>query len=150
MTTLRLLVFSDAFLPAHEEGGPPFSTFNLCHALCEAGAQVRVVTTDRNGNARLEVPTDQWTHYQGLPVWYARSMPGPCYPAPSAKRALGSASDFHCFVSSGTLWTHLGLLAWRAGRRRGVPNIVLPRGLLDPWALAHKALRKRLYWNRIG
>jgi glycosyltransferase involved in cell wall biosynthesis len=150
LSTLKLIVCCDAFLPADQEGGPPFSTFNLCHALGEAGAEVRVVTTDRNGTGRLDVPTDRWTTYEAIPVWYARSLGGPYYPAPSARHVLGSARDAGCLLASGTLWTHLGLLGWRACRRFGTPGIVLPRGLLDPWALNYKAGRKRLYWSLIG
>ena len=146
MRAPRLVVCCDAFRKADQEGGPPFSTFSLCLALADAGADVRVITTDRNGSQRLDVPTDEWTQSDGLRVWYARSLPGPYYPAPSARRAVRSAPRADCFLASGTLWTHLGLLGWRAGRRLGVPAIVVPRGLLDPWALAYKPTRKRLYW----
>jgi glycosyltransferase involved in cell wall biosynthesis len=150
VTPLHLVVCCDAFLPADQEGGPPFSTFNLCRALSDAGADVRVITTNRNGTEKLDVPTDRWTQFDGVPVWYARSFPGPYYPAPSARRALASAAPPDCILSSGTLWTHLGFVAWRAGRRYRTPVIMFPRGLLDPWALAFKAVRKRLYWNLLG
>jgi len=149
MSALRIVVCCDAFLPADEEGGPPFSTFNLCEALSEAGADVRVVTTDRNGEKRLDVTTNRWTTYCEVPVWYARSLPGPYYPAPTAGRAIRS-THADCILSSGTLWTHLGFLAWRASRRRNTPVLMFPRGLLDPWALAYKQMRKRLYWRLLG
>jgi len=146
---LRIVVCSDAFLPATREGGPPLSTFNLCRALAEAGADVRVVTTNRDGAGRLELRTDEWVDNEGIPVWYARSLPGPYYPAPSAARALkGMAVD--CMIGSGTLWTHLGFLAWRAARRRGVPFLLYPRGLLEPWVMALKPIRKRVYWALAG
>lgn len=35
-------------------------------------------------------------------------------------------------------------LAWR---QRGVPCIVSPHGMLDPWALSHKWLKKRVAWH---
>ena len=147
---MRLVVCCDAFLPADQEGGPPFSTFNLCAALSEAGDDVRVITTDRNGSGQLDVPTDQWTRYDGLPVWYAHSLGRPFYPAASARHALRSTEGIDCLFASGTLWTHLGLLAWRESRRHGIPSIICPRGLLDQWALAHKPTRKRLYWALVA
>jgi glycosyltransferase involved in cell wall biosynthesis len=147
---LKLAVFCDAFLPAEQQGGPPFSTANLCRGLAEVGADVRVITTDRNGPGRLEVATDRWTPYDGIRVWYARSLPGPYYFAPSASRAVASLREVDCLIASGTLWTHLGYLAWRTGQRSRVPNVFFPRGLLDPWALAFKAARKRVYWSLIG
>jgi glycosyltransferase involved in cell wall biosynthesis len=147
---LKIAVFCDAFLPADHEGGPPFSTASLCRGLAHVGADVRVITTDRNGPGRIDVPTDRWTPYDGIRVWYARSLPGPYYLAPSARRAVQSLDRLDCLIASGTLWTHLGLLAWRTGQREDVPNVMFPRGLLDPWALAFKATRKRVYWGLVG
>lgn len=148
---MKLIVCCDAFLPANREGGPPFSTFNLCGSLANQGVEVGVVTTNRNGSGRLRVPTDCWTTYDGIPVWYARSLPGPYYPAPSAARALRElAPQAACLLNSGTLWTHLGYMAWRASARFGVPMVTYLRGLLDPWALAFKPGRKRVYWTLLG
>ena len=115
MARLRILCCSTAFLPAESHGGLPYSTFNLCRALGLAGAEVRVVTTDRNGSARLEVPTDRWTAYEEIPVWYARTRPGPFLyaserrPGRSAKRCR----EADCVLNSGTLWVHSGLMSWR-------------------------------------
>lgn len=146
MTTPRIVVCTNAYLPADQEGGPPFSAAGLCRALAAAGADVHVLTTDRNGTGRLDVPTDRWSRHDGLPVWYARSLAGPYYPAPSAGRALASIDHIDCVIGSGTLWTHLGWAGWRATRRRRLPGIVIPRGLLNPWALNFKPGRKRAYW----
>ena len=57
---MRVVILSDAFVPAEQEGGLPFIGSGLGRGLAEAGADVRVVTTDRNGTARLAVTTDQW------------------------------------------------------------------------------------------
>lgn len=40
-------------------------------------------------------------------------------------------------------------LAWRfvAWRRRGIPCVVTLHGMLEPWALAHKAPKKKVAWN---
>ncbi len=35
-------------------------------------------------------------------------------------------------------------LGWR---RRGIPSVVTLHGMLEPWAVAHKALKKQLAWN---
>jgi len=147
---LRLVVCSDAFVPAEQEGGLPFAALGLCRAFREEGVDVRVVTTDRNGSDRLAVPVDRWSDRDGLPVWYARSLPGPYYPALSFSRALAAAGEVDCVLGSGTLWTHLGLVLWRTARKRGIPFLLYPQGLLDPWALAFKAVRKRLYWALVA
>ncbi|WP_075222171.1 glycosyltransferase [Acuticoccus yangtzensis] len=41
------------------------------------------------------------------------------------------------------LWTGLSLAALRYRRRTGVPTVVSPHGMLDPWALAQSSRRKR-------
>jgi glycosyltransferase involved in cell wall biosynthesis len=40
-------------------------------------------------------------------------------------------------------------LAWRflGWRLRGVPCVVTLHGMLEPWAMAHKALKKKVAWN---
>ena len=147
---MKLVVCSDAFVPADQEGGPPFSTATLCKGLAAAGAEVRVITTNRNGRGQLPVPADEWTTHDGLSVSYARSMSGLFYPAPSARRALDVVRDADGVIGSGTLWTHLGWLASQAAHRHGKPFVLIPRGLMAPWALAYKPLRKRVYWQLIA
>jgi glycosyltransferase involved in cell wall biosynthesis len=148
---MNVLLCSTGFLPANAYGGVPYSTFSLCKALTKAGADVRVLTTDRNGADRLDVATDCWTHYEGVPVWYAKAAPGPFLLARSSTTVLAEIMPtVHCVISSGTLWVHSGVLAWRAARRHGKPAITYPRGLLDPWAMQLKRLQKQLHWRLWG
>ena len=93
MNTLRLLCCSTAFLPAESHGGLPYSTFNLCKALKRAGADVAVITTDRNGDRRLDVSTDCWTTYEEVAVreddrraLSLRTVNGGCFRVPTARR----------------------------------------------------------------
>jgi glycosyltransferase involved in cell wall biosynthesis len=60
------------------------------------------------------------------------------------------ARQADCVINSGTLWTHVGYSAWRACRRFGKPSVTYPRGVLSPWALAFKPLRKRIHWTLLG
>lgn len=60
---------------------------------------------------------------------------------------LTVASDRPAVVHFHGIWSPtqaLRLLAWR---RRGIPCMVTLHGMLEPWALAHKALKKRVAWN---
>jgi glycosyltransferase involved in cell wall biosynthesis len=148
---IRILVCSTGFLPADAFGGPPHTTFNLCKALMKAGACLKVVTTDRNGSERLDTATDCWTSFDGVPVWYGRTAPGPFLFARSAQQVIRhEMRTADCVINSGTLWSHSGLEAWRAARRLGKPAITYVRGLLDPWARQHKPWRKRFYWHLCG
>lgn len=148
---MRILVCSPGFMPAQAAGGPPISTFNLCQGLRKVGADVRVVTTDWNGPTRLDVPTDCWTHYEGLPVWYARNHGGPFMYSPSGARAVAEwMPRVDCVINSGTLWFHLGFASWRAAARNKTPSLSYVRGLLDSWAFNFKPVRKRIHWRLVG
>jgi glycosyltransferase involved in cell wall biosynthesis len=138
-------------MPAQSAGGPPFSTFFLSRGLQRAGADVRVVTTDWNGATRLDVPTDRWTNYEGVPVWYARNYGGPIMYSPAGARVVAECMPgVDCVINSGTLWFHLGFASWRAAARYRTPSLTYVRGLLDPWAFNFKPVRKRVYWRLLG
>ncbi|MGB2717917.1 MAG: glycosyltransferase [Vicinamibacterales bacterium] len=148
---MRILVCSPGFMPAQSAGGPPFSTFFLCRGLQRVGAEVRVVTTDWNGPTRLDVPTNRWTNYEEIPVWYARNRGGPVMYSPSGARVISEwMPRVDCVINSGTLWFHLGFASWRAATRYRTPSLTYVRGLLDPWAFNFKPFRKRIYWRLVG
>jgi len=55
---LRILDVNPSFRPAYSYGGPIESGYELCRHLAEAGADVRVLTTNSNGIGRVtDVPT---------------------------------------------------------------------------------------------
>ena len=47
-------------------------------------------------------------------------------------------------IHSHGLWTPVNHWAANIAKSRGIPLIIQPRGMLEPWALRHKALKKRL------
>ena len=47
-------------------------------------------------------------------------------------------------IHSHGLWTPVNHWASVAARRKSMPLIIQPRGMLEPWALSHKALKKRI------
>ena len=148
---MRLLLCTNAFPPADREGGPPFSGLHLATALVEAGAQVRIVTTNRNGSHRLDVPTDQWREFQGLPVWYASTWRGPWVYGRALSRVIREeVARADGVINSSTLWTYAGYCSWRACSKFGKPSLLYPRNLLSPWALGYRGVRKRLHWNLLG
>ncbi len=48
-------------------------------------------------------------------------------------------------VHTHEIWHHPHVAASRAARSAQVPYVVTPHGALDPWALGHKAWKKRLF-----
>lgn len=71
------------------------------------------------------------------------------FPLPSGVERLTnrrSAIDGCTLVHQHGLWAPLPVWVGRAARRRGVPLLISPHGMLEPWALNHHAWRKRLAW----
>ena len=147
----RILVFSLAFPPACEYGGIPFSAYGLCKGLQGQGVSLKVITFDRNGETRLDVPTNTWSEHGGIPVIYCKTGPGPYLPSLQLQQvALAAAANADLVISSSTLWTHAGICAHLTARKFGLPHAVYVRGLLNPWALGYKGIRKRIFWRIQG
>jgi glycosyltransferase involved in cell wall biosynthesis len=148
---LSVVLVTNSFFPADKEGGPPFSNRELAQAMRRAGAQVSVISTDRNGLERLDVPMDRWHTVEGARVFYARTRPGTWLRSPTFGRAVSEAmrSADICIMSA-VFWSFTGLSAWLACRRYRVPYVTYARGFLSPWALGQKSAKKSLYWRLIA
>ena len=57
------------------------------------------------------------------------------------RRAMCGAAIIHIHG----LWEEIQHRAARLARRLGVPYIITPHGMLDPWSLRQRALKKRIY-----
>lgn len=149
---MKLLMTSQAFLPACAHGGVPRASFGLARGLAELGHELRVVTTNRNGSDELDVETDRFVKYEGLDVCYCRAWKGSYLYSRSAKAIL--AQEFEksdCVLHQGTTWTHLGLLSGQLTRQRGnIRQIIWPHGVFSPGALAISPVKKRMFWAMVG
>jgi glycosyltransferase involved in cell wall biosynthesis len=145
---MKITIATNSLLPADKEGGPAYCSFYLAKALQAAGAEVRVVTTDRNGSERLAVTLDRWTEREGVPVFYASTGDGAWIRSRTYGSAINAAVErSDVCLMAGIFWNFTGLVAARACVRYRVPYVTLPHGLLSPWALRHKGLKKRVYWH---
>lgn len=144
MNPINIVVVSAGFLPAESQGGVPYSTYHLCKALSEnESLRIRIISSDRNGDTRVQAPRDEWTTYNGLSIVYCSAYCGSYSYCPSMRRHLQEAIGWaDVVISSSTLWDYSGLLTEYFCRQGGKANIVYPRGLLDEWALNHKRSKK--------
>lgn len=108
-------------------GGPAYSVSRLAIALSEIGVRVGLWTPDQS------VATSP------LPVADSLRLTG------SARRALDSFGNADVLHDNGLWRFHNHRLAQLAGAR-GIPRVVSTRGMLEPWAMRHKSLKKRLAW----
>jgi glycosyltransferase involved in cell wall biosynthesis len=116
----------------------------MCRALRRQGVETSLATTDADGPGRLPVPYGVETDYEGVPaVFFPRRLGEGFKLSVGLARWLSGAVAQFDVVHIHALFSHSSLAAARACRRHGVPSVVCPHGMLDPWALGQKRLRKR-------
>ncbi len=124
---MRLLLTATSLDPSY--GGPAFSVSRLATALADAGLEVGLWTPDGSVATSPMVPA-------GARV--ERLL------GPFAAAIAAFAPDI---VHDNGLWRPHNHQVASAAARCGVPRIVSTRGMLEPWALAHKRWKKRLAWR---
>jgi glycosyltransferase involved in cell wall biosynthesis len=149
---MDILFVSPYYKPAYVYGGPVQSISNLCEGLAQAGALVKVFTTNANGSNKLDVPLHQPMQmggvlvsyfpldYNGLTFFYSSSL---------TKEILDRVSEFDIIIAE-SLWGHALMPISKACNQVHKPYVVSARGQLNSWALAKKNLKKRLYLTLVG
>ncbi len=124
---MRVFLAGTSFKPAY--GGPALSVARLGSALAVAGVTVGLWSADGSVSAIPDLAdTSGLNRLEGGLA--------------AALRAFGRMDLIH---DNGLWLPHNHQLAVLAGHR-GVPRLVSTRGMLEPWALAHKRWKKRLAW----
>ena len=128
-----------------KEGGPVRALVGLASAQARAGLEVRVFATFSAG-AELDHATDA-LRTAGVRV----DLLGPCrwpmswHPRlPAAAGAVVAGCDV---LHVHALWEEVQHRAARAAQAGGVPYVIRPCGMLDPWSLARGSLKKRIYMS---
>ncbi|MDE2111516.1 MAG: glycosyltransferase [Alphaproteobacteria bacterium] len=115
-----------SFKPSY--GGPAISVARLAKALSESGVEISVWAPDQS--ATIGFPTM---------LQSTKCLSGTLR---HAILAFGKADVIH---DNGLWWPHNSTLSCLAAEAV-VPRIVSTRGMLEPWALRHKAWKKRFAW----
>jgi glycosyltransferase involved in cell wall biosynthesis len=143
---MRVLHVIAAVAPRY--GGPSTAVLGACHALRALGLEPFLATTDADGPRRLPVRLDAPTSFHGVPAIF---FPRQWSEALKYSRPLGRWLEAHVgefdVVHVHGIFSHACLAAGRSARRRGVPYVVRPLGMLDPWSLARRRLAKRALWT---
>ena len=145
---MRVLHIAPGFYPAHYYGGPIQSTYDLCRYLRRRGCEVRVLTTDTNGPAVLDVEKDREVEVaDGVRVRYARRwMREAVSPRMLAcmPEAVAWADVVH-LTGTYSFSTIPGLLAARLAAK---PLVWSPRGALQRWLGTTRSTAKAV-WERV-
>lgn len=131
---------------AERLGGPSRTVTNLCSSIGRLGCAVDLVAgAKRSSNDRLIRPDESSVnlHLVDVMCWGRVQL----YPgfARTLNRMLVEPAKPTLIHDHG-VWAHTNVAAWRAARRHGVPYVLSPRGMLEPWALNFKATKKKVAW----
>ena len=130
-----------------EYGGPVAVVRALTSALVHEGVQCRIFTTVDAIRGTDDVAPNPYVHV------FKRGPLARLWPAYSTdlKDALRTGVQRGMFdlIHVHEPWHHPGFAAFRTASEHGVPFVLTPHGTLESWALAHKALKKRLYMRLV-
>lgn len=111
-------------------GGPAYSVARLAEALAAEGANIGIWAPDRSAETAPGFAADA----------SVRRLGG------SARDALAEFGAPDVIHDSGVWLPHNHRLA-AVAHERGIARVVSTRGMLEPWAMAHKRIRKWIAWR---
>lgn len=125
-----------------ENGGPPAALLGMCAAQQRAGMEVTVATTWQ----RPHVPAvaERWREV-GFPVELIGPARGRLSRHPALAAVLQTLIARHDVVHVHAVWEEIQHRAARIAQDLGVPYIMTPHGMLDPWNMSRGGFTKWLY-----
>lgn len=132
--------------PSH--GGPPVVASRLAAAQTALGHAVSIVSYDTPGErvaierSMRDIPGADRLRLIPLPPPQGRlaSVFTPTHLVREIEDAIGSAAIVHLHG----VWESIIRLAAKSARQLNIPYVVAPHGMLDPWSLSQKALKKKI------
>jgi glycosyltransferase involved in cell wall biosynthesis len=135
---------------SERSGGPATAIIPLCRALLRHGIEVLLVTTDA-GLRNDELPGGKMSDYKGVPAIFFPSQLGESFKYSRPLASWLSSNIYHFGLAHiHAVFNHSSVAAAHVCYRAGVPYVVRPLGTLDPWSMAQKSFRKRLFWQVSG
>lgn len=131
-------------IPSVDErsGGPATAILPMCRALEQQGIQITLISTD----AGLRVPDFKGVSAMLFPSQLGESFK---YSRPLSSWLRANIREFD-LAHIHAVFNHSSVTTAHACRKAGVPYVVRPLGTLEPWSMAQKSVRKRVFWQVAG
>lgn len=151
-TTMKILMVTPYLGPVY--GGIATVVPKIVEALGKQPLEIDLITTNANDTNKLDVPLNTWIEQAGLQgryrVQYFASWNRNDFIVSAALlRWLWQNVGAYDLLHSHTLFTPLMDMAHLIAQIKRVPYVMTPHGMLEPWALAYKAWKKRLYYRLV-
>ena len=140
-------------IPSIDErsGGPATAIVPMCRALMAQGIEVLLVTTDAGSEQERAGKPGLVRSYKDVTTLLFPSQMGESfkYSRPLATWLSSNINHFG-LAHIHAVFNHSSIAAAHSCRKAGVPYVVRPLGTLDPWSMAQKSLRKKVFWQVLG
>jgi glycosyltransferase involved in cell wall biosynthesis len=145
---MKILVTIPAL--GHVYGGPSKSVVELAQALGKQGIDIDLITTNANGSTFLNVPLQTWIEKENYRIQYFPCQSWGDYKfSQSLTNWLFENIERYDMVQTNAIFSLTNLPVYWACQKHGIPYVVIPRGMLEPWALSYKAWKKRVYYSLV-
>ncbi len=129
-------------------GGPSQCVCELACALAKLGVHIDLVATNANGSTSIDVPLQTWIAEKYYRIRYFPYWGWSDYKLSGSLSywLLQHVADYD-LVQINAIFSLTNLPAYWACQYRKIPYVVVPHGMLEPWALSYKAWKKRIYYD---
>ena len=128
-------------------GGPARTITALCEALAKLNVETRLITQCVEGLNDLSIlPLPELVQTSFVKAWRIPYLGAPYSPRSRAALWKQSALLGAQLIHNHGLWLPFNHDAAMVASRLGVPLIISPRGMAEPWALKNRAWKKQLAW----
>jgi glycosyltransferase involved in cell wall biosynthesis len=129
-------------------GGPSKVVTELAQSLSSQGLSVDLISTNADGAGKLAVPTGQWLEQDGYRLQYFDCLhQNDTILSVALGRWLADHARDYQLVHTHNMFAPTMAIARWICRKKAVPYLTTPHGMLEPWALSYKASKKRLYYR---
>ena len=129
-------------------GGTSKIVRELSEALVSSlDVEVDLITTNANGNNKLDVPLLQWINEGSFRIKYFPYLNLFDYKFSLTLSVwLFKNISGYDIVNTHSIFSYPSLPAYWAAQINNIPYVITPHGMLEPWALAYKSYKKKFYF----
>lgn len=110
-------------------------------------SRVDIITTNANSKEKINIPLNTWITQENYQIryfdcWHKNDL---VLSFPLIKWLNSHISDYD-IIHTNTIFSPLIALVQLICRWQQKPYVITPHGMLEPWALSHKAWKKKIYY----